>query len=61
MWKRMKSKQESTATEPEEEEEQYLTYNFNVQGDVHITIHDCDDVRIMSGQPSQPTPKPPGT
>lgn len=41
-------------TEEPEEEEEYLTYTFNVAGDLHIEFHECTDIRIMSGQPTPP-------
>lgn len=45
--------------EPEEEEEEYLSYTWNVAGDLHIEFHNCHDVKIMSGQPSTSPPYPP--
>lgn len=57
MSKPVKKTQENTETEPEEE--QYLVYNFNVSGDAHFEFHNCHDIKIMSGQPTQPAPPPP--
>lgn len=56
----MKSKknQESTTSE----EEQYLSYTINCEKFV-IVIKDnakIKDFRVMSGQPTNPPPKPPG-
>jgi hypothetical protein len=59
MLKLQKKKLESTTTE-EPEEETYLTYTINVTGDFIINIGENCDVKIMSGQPTNPNPKPPG-
>jgi len=45
---------EDPEPEPIEEKEEYLTYTWEVTGNVHIEFHNCHDVRIMSGQPSPP-------
>lgn len=56
----LKQKKETPESmEVEEEAEQYLTYTWEVTGDVHIEFHNCHDIRIMSGQPTQPPPPPP--
>jgi hypothetical protein len=58
MSKSQKKNQESTTTEVEEEV--YLSYTINVTGDFVINIGENCDVKIMSGQPTNPNPKPPG-
>ena len=57
MQKKEKSKQESTTSD---EAETYLNYTINVTGDFIINIGEHCDVKIMSGQPTNPPPKPPG-
>lgn len=59
MSKSQKKNQESTTIE-EVEEEVYLSYTINVTGDFVINIGENCDVKIMSGQPTNPPPKPPG-
>lgn len=60
MSKTAKKTIENTETTEPEENEEYLTYTWTVGNDLHIEFHNCHDIRIMSGQPSQPPPKPPG-
>lgn len=62
----MKATNKKEAEEPEEEDEATteLYYEINTNGgDVYLTINAGRDstIRVMSGQPSNPGPKPPGT